>query len=99
MNRPGRIAIALILLLLLLVAPSLLRFYTDWLWFGEVGFQHVFGTILRTQGAIFTATFVLASAMMLVNEIIRNGVTGLAGLAVIAAGVPIYFAFARRLRK
>jgi APA family basic amino acid/polyamine antiporter len=42
------------------------------------------------------ATFVIASAAMLVNEIIRNGVTGLAGLAVITAGVPVYFVFARR---
>jgi APA family basic amino acid/polyamine antiporter len=42
------------------------------------------------------ATFVIASAVMLVNEIIRNGVTGLAGVAVIAAGVPVYFLFARR---
>ncbi len=25
------------------------RFYTDWLWFGEVGFRQVFTTILRTQ--------------------------------------------------
>ena len=45
------------------------------------------------------ATFVIASAAMLVNEIIRNGVTGLAGLAVITAGVPVYFVFARRPRK
>ncbi len=42
------------------------------------------------------ATFVLVSAVMLVNGIIRNGVTALAGVAVIAAGVPVYFVFARR---
>ncbi len=42
------------------------------------------------------ATFVVASAVMLVNEIIRNGIAALAGIAVIAAGVPIYFVFARR---
>ena len=42
------------------------------------------------------AIFVVASALMLVNEIIRNGVTALAGLAVIAAGAPVYFLFARR---
>jgi hypothetical protein len=67
MNRPGRIALALIILLLLLGAQSLLRFYTDWLWFGEVGYQHVFGTILRTQGALFSATFVLAIAWFVLN--------------------------------
>jgi APA family basic amino acid/polyamine antiporter len=42
------------------------------------------------------ATFVVASALMLVNEIMRNGITALAGLAVIAAGVPLYFIFQRR---
>ena len=42
------------------------------------------------------ATFVIASAVMLVNEIMRNGITALAGLAVIAAGVPVYLLFARR---
>ena len=67
MTRPGRVAAALILVLLFLVGPSLLRFYTDWLWFGEVGYQHVFGTILRTQGTIFTATFVLAIGWFLLN--------------------------------
>jgi APA family basic amino acid/polyamine antiporter len=42
------------------------------------------------------ALFVAASAAMLVNELIRNGATALAGVAVIALGVPIYYAFARR---
>jgi APA family basic amino acid/polyamine antiporter len=42
------------------------------------------------------AIFVIASAAMMVNEIIRNGATALAGLAVILLGVPVYFIFARR---
>jgi APA family basic amino acid/polyamine antiporter len=42
------------------------------------------------------ATFVLASALMLVNDVMRTGRTALAGLAVIAAGVPLYFIFQRR---
>src|SRR5262245_47518172 len=67
MNRQGRIAVALILLLLILVGPFLLRFFTDWLWFGEVGYQHVFSTMLRAQGTIFTATFVLAIGWLVFN--------------------------------
>ena len=40
--------------------------------------------------------FVAASAVMVVNEIIRNGRTALAGLAIIAVGVPVYYLVARR---
>ena len=39
--------------------PSLVRFYTDWLWFGEVGYQFVFATMLRSQGTLFTVAFVV----------------------------------------
>jgi APA family basic amino acid/polyamine antiporter len=39
--------------------------------------------------------FVIASAIMVVNEMIRNGRTALVGLAVIAAGLPVYYLFAR----
>jgi APA family basic amino acid/polyamine antiporter len=40
--------------------------------------------------------FVVACAAMVVNEMIRNGATALAGVAVIAAGVPIYLLFGRK---
>jgi APA family basic amino acid/polyamine antiporter len=42
------------------------------------------------------AVFVVASAAMVVNELIRNGGTALAGVAVIGLGIPIYYFFARR---
>jgi basic amino acid/polyamine antiporter, APA family len=45
------------------------------------------------------AIFVLACGAMVVNEMIRNGATALAGVAVIVAGVPVYFLFARRRRR
>jgi hypothetical protein len=67
MTRPGRIAATLVVVLLVLAGPSLLRFYTDWLWFGEVGYQQVFATMLRTQGTIFTAVFVIAIGWFLLN--------------------------------
>ena len=37
--------------------------------------------------------FVSGSFMMVVNAVFRSPVTSLAGLAIIAAGVPVYFAF------
>jgi len=67
MVRPSRIFLVLVVLLLLMVGPSLLRFYTDWLWFGEVGYQRIYGTILRTQGTMFTAAFVFAVGWFLLN--------------------------------
>lgn len=42
------------------------------------------------------AIFIVASAAMVVNEMVRNGATAFAGLAVIGAGVPVYYFFARR---
>jgi basic amino acid/polyamine antiporter, APA family len=42
------------------------------------------------------AIFVLASAAMVVNEIIRNGSTALLGMVVIALGVPVYYLFRRK---
>jgi APA family basic amino acid/polyamine antiporter len=41
------------------------------------------------------AIFVVAGAAMVVNEMIRNGAPALAGVAVIAAGIPVYFLFGR----
>jgi basic amino acid/polyamine antiporter, APA family len=40
--------------------------------------------------------FVAAGALMCLNEMNRNGTTALAGVAVILAGLPVYFLFGRR---
>jgi APA family basic amino acid/polyamine antiporter len=42
------------------------------------------------------AVFVVAGAVMVVSEMLRTGTTALAGVAVIAAGIPVYYLFARR---
>ena len=47
--------------------PSLVRFYTDWLWFGEIGYQNVYTTILRSQGTLFTIAFAVAFAFLAFN--------------------------------
>jgi uncharacterized membrane protein (UPF0182 family) len=39
-------------LVLFLALPSLVEFYTDWLWFGELGYQHVFLRILTARSWI-----------------------------------------------
>jgi uncharacterized membrane protein (UPF0182 family) len=62
-----RFIVILALALLFLGGPSLVRFYTDWLWFGEVGYQQVFTTIVRSEASLFTITFVVAVIWLVFN--------------------------------
>jgi len=62
-----RFIIIVVLALLFLGGPSLVRFYTDWLWFGEVGYQGVFLTIVRSEASLFTITFVIAVLWLVFN--------------------------------
>jgi len=67
MRRPSRVLILALLAFLFFAGPSLIRFYTDWLWFGEVGYQQVFLTMIRAQGTLFTITFAIAALWLTVN--------------------------------
>jgi hypothetical protein len=62
-----RLAAFAVLAGLFFAGPALVRFYTDWLWFGEVGYQQVFLTMLRAQAALFGITFVISAAWLTVN--------------------------------
>ena len=62
-----------VLLLLLIVSPQLVRFYVDWLWFGEVGYQGVFTTIISSQATMFTITFVLVTLWLALNLTLAVG--------------------------
>ncbi len=62
-SRRGKIAIGVLVSLFVLLSAlgSLVRVYTDWLWFGEVGYRGVFSTILWTRVVLFLVVgFVLA---------------------------------------
>src|SRR5262245_38610363 len=76
MRSPLRFVALALVLLLFLAGPSLLRFYTDWLWFGEVGYQNVILTMLRSQGTLFTLTFVVATGWLVFNLNTALGVIG-----------------------
>jgi uncharacterized membrane protein (UPF0182 family) len=67
LQRPVRLLVLAVLALLVFAGPSLVRFYTDWLWFGEIGYQQVFLTMLRAQGTLFTITFAIAAVWLTVN--------------------------------
>src|SRR6185503_8840540 len=53
--------------LLVLATPQLVRYYTDWLWFGEVGFRQVFSTILRSQSLLFAGAVLTGVAWFALN--------------------------------
>ena len=60
MRRQSRIQLAIILTVLVvgLAWPTFADYYTDWLWFGETGYQQVFATSLAVRlglGAIVAA--------------------------------------------
>jgi uncharacterized protein len=65
--RLGRVAGLAVVALVVLAAPQLVRYYTDWLWFGEVGFRQVFGTILRTQSLLFASAFIASLVWFAIN--------------------------------
>ncbi|OFW01745.1 MAG: hypothetical protein A3I61_15260 [Acidobacteria bacterium RIFCSPLOWO2_02_FULL_68_18] len=67
LRRPVRFAALALLLVLFFAGPSAVGFYTDWLWFGEVGYQSVFLTMLRAQATLFVAAFTAAALWLAFN--------------------------------
>jgi uncharacterized membrane protein (UPF0182 family) len=53
--------------LLALAMPQLVRFYTDWLWFGELGYRQVFSGIIRAQSLLFAGAVVASVVWFAVN--------------------------------
>ncbi|HYS18973.1 MAG TPA: UPF0182 family protein [Candidatus Binatia bacterium] len=55
MNRPQPVLLLLLLLLVLGLIAQIVPLYTDWLWFGEVGYRDVFVKTLSVRGSLFAA--------------------------------------------
>jgi uncharacterized protein len=66
MRRTG-LAIVLFALALGVATLQAVPFYTDWLWFGEVGYQTVFLRILSWRGALFLGVGLSAFAFLWLN--------------------------------
>jgi uncharacterized membrane protein (UPF0182 family) len=68
-RRESRIQLAIIGLVVAsgLVWPSVAGYYTDWLWFGETGYQQVFLTSLLTRVGLGAAVAVAAFLVLFVN--------------------------------
>ncbi|MFD6059875.1 UPF0182 family protein [Rhodococcus wratislaviensis] len=58
------IMVTVALIALLVIGPRLVVGYTDWLWFGEVGYRRVWGTVLVTRLILFTAVTLLVGAVI-----------------------------------
>ncbi len=57
------------MIVLLILAGSLVNVYTDYLWFGEVGYRKVFSAILRTRIVLFVV-FGLAMALIIGGNVL-----------------------------
>ena len=64
LSLPG---ILLILASLLFVVPSAAGFYTDWLWFRELGYEGIFLRTINAQFAVFAATFAAVFSFLYLN--------------------------------
>ncbi|WP_158846762.1 UPF0182 family protein [Saccharothrix deserti] len=54
----------------LITGSRLLGTYVNWLWFGEVGFRSVYGTLLATRFGLFFAVGLLVGGLVAINLII-----------------------------
>ncbi len=52
---------------LVLVVPTLVEFYTDWLWFGETGYRQVFLRSLSTKAALGGTVWILVFGFLYLN--------------------------------
>ncbi|MEV6770340.1 UPF0182 family protein [Nocardia sp. NPDC051030] len=66
LSRRSRVLLvtALALAALLLVGPRLTDAYTNWLWFGEVGFRGVYHRVLLTRTLLFLVVTVVVAAII-----------------------------------
>jgi uncharacterized membrane protein (UPF0182 family) len=67
MTRPQPAVLLVLVLVALGVVVQLIPLYTDWLWFGEVGYTQVFLTTLSLRGTLFTLMAVAVVAFLLTN--------------------------------
>ncbi|MGV9680953.1 UPF0182 family protein [Nocardia sp. NPDC003482] len=66
LSRRSRVLLvtALVIAALLLIGPRLTDAYTNWLWFGEVGFKRVYATVLLTRILLFLVVAVVVGAII-----------------------------------
>jgi uncharacterized membrane protein (UPF0182 family) len=75
MRRPSLPGLLFLGVALLFLIPSSVTYYTDWLWFRELGYEHVFVRTLNAQLMVFVAAFAIAFLFLFFNlRIARRGI-------------------------
>src|SRR5256712_10809679 len=67
MNRPQPILVRLLAVLVLGLVAQVVPLYTDWLWFGEVGYTDVFVKTLSLRGLLFAALAIAVLVFLYAN--------------------------------
>jgi uncharacterized protein len=67
MTRRSRRSIVIALALLALLGPAAIELYTDWLWFGETGYQSTFLRMLMSRSVLGVTAAALAFLVLLLN--------------------------------
>ncbi len=67
MRRRGLTTLVLLVVALLLLVPSAGVFYTDWLWFKELGYEGIFLRTLNAQTIVFGSTFAAVFLVLFFN--------------------------------
>ena len=65
MTKSLRWLLPALLFVLFIGLPAFAGYFTDWLWFGETGYQRVFLTELTTRGWLFSGGLLLAFLVLL----------------------------------
>src|SRR3954451_7225880 len=63
----GCLTLIVLFVLLFIFGPILLNMAVDWQWFGSLGFQSIYGTILSTEVGVFLVAGVLAALVFALN--------------------------------
>ncbi len=66
-------ALLLLGVVLLFILPSSVQYFTDWLWFRELGYEGIFLRTLNAQLTVFTATFTAVFLFLFFNLRIARG--------------------------
>ena len=75
-------------LFLLMAVPSFTEFYTDWLWFGEVGYRGVYLKSITTRSGLGSSVFVIAGAFLAFNLFVALSAVPLRNIVVVTPEGP-----------